>query len=253
MPRFFVAPEAVSEEYITVTEGDYNHIRNVLRMHIGESLTVCDGAGTDYRCEVNDYENGVCRLRILAREDSAVELPVAITLYQGLPKKDKMELIVQKAVELGAARIVPVVCKRTIVKIEDQKREERKTERLRAIAESAAKQSGRGIVPEVSSPVSFKEAIKAAATECKVILLPYENALGMKETREALAAAVSSGSVGIFIGPEGGFERSEVELANEAGARIISLGRRILRTETAGLTALSALMLLTEEASEDNR
>ena len=117
MPRFFVAPEAVSEEYITVTEGDYNHIRNVLRMHIGESLTVCDGEGTDYRCEVNDYENGVCRLRILAREDSAVELPVAITLYQGLPKKDKMELIVQKAVELGAARIVPVVCKRTIVPV----------------------------------------------------------------------------------------------------------------------------------------
>ena len=252
MPRFFVDPEAVSEEYITVTEGDYNHIRNVLRMHVGESLTVCDGEGTDYRCEVNDYENGVCRLRILSREESAVELPLAITLYQGLPKKDKMELIVQKAVELGAARIVPVVCKRTIVKIEDPKREERKTERLRAIAESAAKQSGRGIVPEVSNPVSFKEAIKGAATECEVILLPYENALGMKETREAFAAAVSSGSVGIFIGPEGGFERSEVELASEAGARIISLGRRILRTETAGLTALSALMLLAEEASEDN-
>ena len=251
MPRFFVDPDAVSSEEITVTESDYNHIRNVLRMRVGDTLTVCDGQGTDYVCEVAEFDASRCRLRILSREDSAVELSLAITLYQGLPKKDKMELIVQKAVELGAVRIVPVLCKRTVVKIEDKKREERKTERLNAISESAAKQSGRGIVPEVSEPMTFKEAVKDAGEHCKTLLLPYENALGMKETKEALAAAVSSGSVAVFIGPEGGFEREEVAFAQEAGARIISLGRRILRTETAGLTVLSALMLASEEASEE--
>ncbi|MBO4788870.1 MAG: 16S rRNA (uracil(1498)-N(3))-methyltransferase [Lachnospiraceae bacterium] len=250
MPRFFVEPEAVSEEFITVTESDYNHIRNVLRMRVGDSLTVCDGEGTDYVCEVDAFDAGTCRLRILSRENSAVELPLAITLYQGLPKKDKMELIVQKAVELGAVRIVPVLCKRTVVKIEDKKREERKTERFNAISESAAKQSGRGIVPEVAAPMPFTQAVKNACATCKTVLLPYENALGMKATKEAFAEAIATGSVAVFIGPEGGFEREEVALAEQSGARIISLGRRILRTETAGLTVLSALMLASEEASE---
>ncbi|MBQ6661578.1 MAG: 16S rRNA (uracil(1498)-N(3))-methyltransferase [Lachnospiraceae bacterium] len=250
MPRFFIDPEAVSADRIIVEGGDYNHIRNVLRMHIGEELTVCDGQGTDYRCEVASYEDGECVLAIRERIPSTVELPVAITLYQGLPKKDKMELIVQKAVELGAVRIVPVMCTRTVVKLDDPKKEARRTERMQAIAEGAAKQSGRGMIPEVSAPMSFKEAIKEAS-EAGIVLVPYENALGMKETAEAFREAVGNGAISVFIGPEGGFERSEIDLAIAAGARVISLGRRILRTETAGLTVLSALMLLAEETAEN--
>ncbi len=250
MSRFFVDPEAVSGETIHIGESDYNHIRNVLRMRIGDPLTVCDGTGWDYQCEIAEFGQNGCVLKIVERTESTVELPVAITLYQGLPKKDKMELIVQKAVELGAARIVPVLCERTIVKIDEGKKESRKSERLRLIAEGAAKQSGRGIVPEVSSPMTFKNAIADAVETCEIILVPYENALGMKYSDQVLSEAVSKKSIGIFIGPEGGFARQEIALAEEKGAKIISLGHRILRTETAGLAVLSNLMFRVETAYE---
>lgn len=251
MPRFFVSPESVSGDTISVSEGDYNHIRNVLRMRVGDSLTVCDGQGWDYACAIEDFDNGVCHLHINERIPSAVELPVEITLYQGFPKKDKMELILQKSVELGAVRIVPVLCERTIVKLEDPKKEQRKTERFRAIAESAAKQCGRGILPEVTEPMRFAEAVGDAKARGCCILLPYENAIGMKATKEAFDEAMKVRRIAVFIGPEGGFARDEVELAEKAGARTISLGRRILRTETAGLAVLSALMLRAEEIMEN--
>ncbi|MBR6019523.1 MAG: 16S rRNA (uracil(1498)-N(3))-methyltransferase [Lachnospiraceae bacterium] len=252
MPRFFVDPDNVTEETVTVTGGDYNHIRNVLRMRIGERITVCDGEGTDYVCEVGRYEEQSCVLNILERQDSAVELPVEITLYQGFPKKDKMELIIQKAVELGAVRIVPVMCERTIVKLEDPKKEARKVERMNAIAESAAKQSGRGMLPEVTMPVKFAQAVADAVKRGEKILVPYENATGMKATKEAFSEALSGGKIAVFIGPEGGFERSEIELAENRGALVISLGRRILRTETAGIAVLSALMLASELRNEES-
>ena len=250
MPRFFVSPESVNGDTITVTEGDYNHIRNVLRMHIGESITVCDGQGADYRCEIAEYADGLCLLAIKERIPSTVELPIEITLYQGLPKKDKMELIIQKAVELSAARIMPVLCERTIVKLEDPKKEQRKMERLRAISESAAKQSGRGILPEIADPKKFADAIKDAKDRGCVILVPYENALGMKATAEAFSEGMKAEKIAVFIGPEGGFSREEIAVAEQNGAHIISLGRRILRTETAGIAVLSALMLMAEENSE---
>ncbi|MBO4627670.1 MAG: 16S rRNA (uracil(1498)-N(3))-methyltransferase [Lachnospiraceae bacterium] len=250
MPRFFVDPEAVGKSTITVTEGDYNHIRNVLRMRIGEPITVCDGQGTEYACTVESYGERECVLKIEERIASAVELPVAITLCQGLPKKDKMELIIQKAVELGVTCVVPVMCERTIVKLEDPKKEARKVERFGAIAEAAAKQSGRGIVPEVTHPVSWKQAVNDAVGRGDVILVPYENALGMRATVDAFAEAIKASGVSIFIGPEGGLTRDEVAYAESTGAKIISLGRRILRTETAGIAVLSALMLKIEEASE---
>ncbi|MBR5712476.1 MAG: 16S rRNA (uracil(1498)-N(3))-methyltransferase [Lachnospiraceae bacterium] len=250
MPRFFVDPEAVSGERIIVTEGDCNHIRNVLRMRVGDRLTVCDGQGTDYNCEIASFSDTDCVLTIVERTDSRVELPIRITLYQGLPKRDKLEFIVQKAVELGAVRIVPTVCERTIGRLDDAKREQRKTERLRAIAESAAKQSGRGILPEIFAPMTYAAAIREAKESGACVLLPYENAIGMKPTKEAIDEAVAKGDIAVFIGPEGGFSRAEVAAAEEAGARIISLGRRILRTETAGLTVLSALMLEAEIRGE---
>jgi len=253
MPRFFVTPEAVEEEFITVTESDYNHIRNVLRMRVGQSLTVCDGQGVDYRCVIESYAAKECLLRIVERIPSAVELPVALTLCQGLPKKDKMEWIVQKSVELGVVRIVPVLCERTIVKLEDPRREARKTERYAAIAHSAAKQCGRGILPEVTAPRSWKQAVDEALARGDRILVPYENATGMKGTAEALGEAVTSRGVTVLIGPEGGLTREEVAYAQSVGARVISLGRRILRTETAGLTVLSALMLGIEELAESEK
>ncbi|MBP5410627.1 MAG: 16S rRNA (uracil(1498)-N(3))-methyltransferase [Lachnospiraceae bacterium] len=250
MPRFFVDPDSVHGDEIIVTAGDYNHIRNVLRMHIGEPITVCDGQGSDYDCVIDSYGDGECVLAIREKKDSTVELPVEITLYQGLPKKDKMELIIQKAVELGAVRIMPVLCERTIVKLEDPKKEQRKMERFRAIAESAAKQSGRGILPEIADPRSFKDAVRDAKERGCVVLVPYENAMGMKATREAVEEGLSAGKIAVFIGPEGGFAREEIALAEAEGARIISLGRRILRTETAGLAVLSLLMLQAEEQNE---
>ena len=250
MPRFFVDPGAVGSDTITVTEGDYNHIRNVLRMRIGEAITVCDGQGTEYACTVDSYGERECILRISERIPSTVELPVAITLCQGLPKKDKMELIIQKAVELGVVRVVPVMCERTIVKLEDPKKEARKVERFGAIAEAAAKQSGRGIVPEVTHPITWKQAVNDANARGDILLVPYENALGMRATTDAFADAIKASGVSIFIGPEGGLTREEVSYAEQSGAKIISLGRRILRTETAGITVLSALMLRIEEANE---
>lgn len=246
MPRFFVSPESISGDTITVTEGDYNHIRNVLRMRVGESITVCDGQGSEYNCEVAGYSDGECLLAVKERIPSTVELPIEITLYQGLPKKDKMELIIQKAVELGAARIMPVLCERTIVKLEDPKKEQRKMERLRAISESAAKQSGRGILPEIADPKKFADAIADAKERGCVILVPYENADGMQATKDAFDKAMKAGKIAVFIGPEGGFAREEIAIAEANGASIISLGRRILRTETAGITVLSALMLQAE-------
>ena len=231
-----------------MTEGDYNHIRNVLRMHIGESITVCDGQGADYRCEIAEYSDGQCLLAVKERIPSAVELPVEITLYQGLPKKDKMELIIEKAVELGAARIVPVACARSVVHWDDPAREEKKVKRFQAIAEAASKQSGRGVIPEVSKVLSFSDAMKEACGKCDTILFPYENAEGMNTLKKCVSELKPGSKIAVFIGPEGGFDPDEVDTAEQAGAQIVSLGRRILRTETAGLTMLSYLMIEAEMA-----
>ena len=168
-----------------------------------------------------------------------------IYLFQGLPKADKMELIVQKAVELGAYSVVPVSTRRCVVKL-DNKKAEKKVSRWQQIAESAAKQSKRMLVPEVHSVMTFKEAL-AYAKELDVLLIPYELAKGMKETKELIQAIEPGKSIGVFIGPEGGFEEQEVADAMEAGAKPITLGHRILRTETAGLAVLSVLMFQLED------
>ncbi len=245
MSRFFVESNRIGENEIVIDSGDYNHIKNVLRTRIGESVTVCDGQGMEYDCVVEEYLEDYAKLRICARHSSDTELPIRIRLFQGMPKKDKMELIVQKAIELGAFSVVPVMCERTVVKLEDKKKETKKIERLQAIAESAAKQCGRGFIPQVEAPISFKEAIVLAASQ-GLVILPYENALGMKETKHWISESTNYKNVSIFIGPEGGFSREEVAFAEKNGAKIISLGRRILRTETAGLCLLSMLMLETE-------
>ena len=245
MHRFFAEPGQIGEKEIIITGADVNHIRNVLRMRADEEVLIADGQGAEYRCKLTDLGENEVRAQILWKLDGNAELASAVTLFQGLPKSDKMDLIVQKCVELGVDRIVPVSTKRAVVKL-DAKKEQTRLKRWNTISESAAKQSGRGVIPEVSGVMSFEKALEDAK-KLDVLLIPYERAEHMAETRRVMGEIRPGQSVGIFIGPEGGFEESEVEEAVAAGARAITLGRRILRTETAGLAVMAMLGYLLEE------
>ena len=225
MQHFFVSPQQVKEEKIYVEGSDVNHIKNVLRMKLGEKLTVNDGEGWQYLCEVESYESDMAVLHIVEKSKAETELSSRIYLFQGLPKQDKMELIVQKAVELGAYQVIPVSTKRAVVKL-DAKKAGKKVERWQQIAVSAAKQAGRGIVPTVGEVCTYAQALKMAE-ELDVVLIPYELAEGIEETKKIIAGIRPGQSVGVFIGPEGGFEEEEVKLAMEAGAKPVTLGRRI--------------------------
>lgn len=240
MQNFFVESSQIRDNKIFMEGKDVNHIKNVLRMRPGEDIRVTDGKGGLYLCCIEKYENGGAFLDIIKVISADTELPSRITLFQGLPKGDKMEWIVQKAVELGASSIIPFEAKRSVAKLDEKKAEKKKT-RWQAIARGAAEQSGRGIIPEVGRVMSFSDALKAAET-LDVVLIPYELEEGMAETARVINAIRPGQSIGVFIGPEGGFEAEEIARARDAGAVPITLGKRILRTETAGLTALSVLM-----------
>lgn len=240
MQHFFVPPSQVGEGGIRVEGPDVNHMKNVLRMRPGEELMVSDGDNRKYRCAVERYEEGSAYLKILEEEMADTELPSKIYLFQGLPKQEKMEWIVQKSVELGVCQVVPVMVRRCVVKL-DEKKAQKKVSRWQQIAESAAKQAGRDYIPKVEQVLPYQEALKMA-DGLDVLLIPYELERDVEGSKEIIQAIRPGQSVGIFIGPEGGFEKEEVEAAIAAGATPISLGRRILRTETAGLTALSLLM-----------
>ena len=240
MFHFFVQPENITPETITVTGGDVNHIKNVLRMKTGEKFIANDGNGGSYCCAITEISDDRIIADVLEGQLSSTELPVRLVLFQGLPKADKMELIIQKSVELGVSEIVPVEMARCVVKL-DEKKKKAKTTRWQAISESAAKQSGRTVVPEVHDTVSYKTALELAKN-FDVILVPYECADSMTKLKEKLEQIQSGMSVGIFIGPEGGFEKDEIEKAISAGGEIVSLGKRILRTETASIAALSICM-----------
>lgn len=245
MHQFFVTPMQVKEDRIYIEGQDVNHIKNVLRMKTGEQLKISDGNNKRYLCEVETMTAQEVCVRIIEEQQVNTELPSKIYLFQGLPKGDKMELIVQKAVELGVYEVIPVATKRAVVKL-DEKKAAKKVERWNGIAESGAKQSGRNVIPSVTKVMSYKEAL-AYAKELDVILIPYELAEGIAETKQVIEGIKKGASIGVFIGPEGGFETAEVEQAIESGAKAITLGRRILRTETAGLTTLSILMYHLEE------
>lgn len=246
MYRFFVEPAQVGEKEIIITGSDVNHIKNVLRMKPEETILISSGENLEYTCYIRELKEEEIIAHIMYVQESGYELPSRLYLFQGLPKSDKMELIIQKAVELGVHEIIPVASKRAVVKL-DEKKEEKKRTRWQAISESAAKQSKRMYVPEVKKVMSFSQAVEYAG-QLDVVLVPYELAKGMGETREIIGKIKKGQSVGIFIGPEGGFEEAEVELAVEkANAKAITLGKRILRTETAGLTVLSILMFTLEE------
>lgn len=240
MYNFFVDGDSRREDCFLITGADYNHIKNVLRMKPGDTFLVSSN-GTSCLCELESAEDETVVARIVEEDYQNTELPVKIYLFQGLPKSDKMELIIQKSVELGVAGIIPVEMKRCVMKLEEKKKKTRR-DRWQAIAESAAKQSKRNIIPEVFEVMSYKQAVERAG-EMDVFLLPYENERGMEATREALSRIRGGMSVGILIGPEGGFDPKEVAQAQEAGAASISLGSRILRTETAAITSVGMCML----------
>ena len=245
MQRFFVTPDQVGEDKIRIQGSDVNHMKNVLRMRPGEEVMVSDGNNRQYRCRVEDYPDGEAVLAILEAGLVDTELPSRTYLFQGLPKQEKMELIVQKAVELGVCQVIPVQTRRCVVKL-DAKKAAKKVQRWQQIAESAAKQAGRGYIPAVSEVMTFQEAL-AFSEALDIRLIPYELADGMEGTRKILDGIRPGQSVGIFIGPEGGFEKEEVSRAVEAGAMPITLGKRILRTETAGIAVLSILMYRLEK------
>lgn len=247
MYRFFVKQEQIDmkEKKIHITGSDVNHIKNVLRMRQGETILISAGDNLEYTCLVSEMEAEEVIADISYVQEVGMELPSKIYLFQGLPKSDKMELIIQKAVELGVAEIVPMATKRAVVKL-DAKKAAKKVQRWNEIAKSAAKQSKRGLIPEVKPVMSFKEAVEYGKS-MDMLLIPYEDAKGIAHSREVVETVKDKKSLGIYIGPEGGFPEEEVSLAIKAGAEPVTLGHRILRTETAGMTLLSILMFMLEE------
>ena len=246
MYQFFVSPGQINDHVVTITGGDVNHIKNVLRMKPGEEIAVSNGIDNrEYRCAIEELSEDEIRCRLLFVKEDGLELPAKVYLFQGLPKADKMELIIQKAVELGVYEVIPVATKRAVVKLEPKKAASKIT-RWNAIAEAAAKQSKRRIIPKVTDCMSFKQAVEYAAS-LDVKLIPYELSEGMAETKHLIEGIKAGQSVAVFIGPEGGFAEEEIALAKEAGITPITLGRRILRTETAGFTVLAWLMYQLEE------
>lgn len=246
MYNFFVEPSQISENEVVIVGKDVNHIKNVLRMRPGEELSVSNGVDNrEYRCGIEEIleDRILCRLRFI--KEDGMELPSKVYLFQGLPKADKMELIIQKAVELGVYEIIPVSTKRAVVKL-DEKKAKTKAARWQTIAEAAAKQSKRRVIPEVKNVMTMKQAVDYAKA-MDVKLIPYELAEGMEATKKRIASLQAGQTIAVFIGPEGGFEESEIEAAVGAGICPITMGKRILRTETAGITILAWIMYQLED------
>lgn len=249
MFNFFADENNKQNSHYIIDGADYNHIKNVLRMDVGDTCLISCGGKSDL-CRIDAVLGDSISFEIIEEDYMDTELPVKIYLFQGLPKVDKMEYIIQKTVELGVYGIVPVQMSHCVVKLDEKKAKSKQT-RWQAICESAAKQSKRNIVPEIFDVCNFSRALRFAET-LDLILVPYENKDGMSSTIEALEKLKDVKTVGIFIGPEGGFDKSEIEKALESEAKIISLGKRILRTETAAITAVGMCMLKLE-MSEGNK
>lgn len=239
MPRFFT--QDITEAGGCITGEDAKHIAKVLRMKVGDELTVCDTKGRDYDCMIEEIGAGEVRLKVLSVAPSQSEPDVQVHLYQAMPKADKMETIIQKAVELGAASITPVMTRRCVSR-PDAKSMDKKLVRYNRIALEAAKQCGRGVVPPVLPLLELPQALEQMQrTGCPILF--YENATA--PAKQVIAKARESGKepeIAVLIGAEGGFDEDEVALAREHGCHILSLGKRILRCETAPLAALTILM-----------
>ena len=243
MFNFFVEDNSREGNCYYIEGHDFNHIKNVLRMHVGDTILVSE-KGMSHLCEIRSLEGDTCVAEITEENFQNTDLPVEIHLFQALPKGDKMEFIIQKTVELGVDKIYPVEMKRCVVKLDDKKKKSKIT-RWQSISESAAKQSKRCKIPEIGDVLSFKQAMEKAK-EMDLFLVPFESKRGMPDTKEALAEIKSGMKIGIIIGPEGGFEDKEVEDAAAVGGKTVSLGSRILRTETAAMTSVGMVMLHVE-------
>lgn len=242
MYNFFIKNENLSENTIKLDGKDFFHAKNVLRMKEKDTFLVSID-NKNYLCEIKEIFSDYLIAEVKEKDFFDTSLNIEIYLFQGLPKSDKLELIIQKAVELGVKEIIPVQMERCVAKIESNK-VKAKTERYQAIAESAAKQCKRAFIPVVSTPLSLNQAIEKAK-DLDLFLIPYENEQGIKSTINALAKIKKGFKVGVLIGPEGGFSDNEIKFAKTVG-ETISLGKRILRTETASITTLSMLMLHAE-------
>lgn len=239
MPKFFVNPESISENRIVITGSDAKHIGAVLRMKKNEKLIVCNGQNIDYDCIIKDISKEAVELEVIERQRNSIEPKIKVRLYQSLPKSDKMDFIVQKCVELGVDEIVPMITDYTVSKVDDLKRFEKKLERWNKISESASKQCMRGKIPSVLNIVSFSEAVKSIFDLDRAII-PYE-----KESSKSLRSSISGfdgKSIAVFIGPEGGFSDCEIQMAVDNKIEPVTLGNRILRTETAGMVVLANIM-----------
>jgi 16S rRNA (uracil1498-N3)-methyltransferase len=239
MPRFFVKSQEIENEKIMISGEDFNHIKNVLRLRQGDSLVISDGNCTDYAVVIDSYSCNYLVARIVDRYKNSNESEIDITLFQGVPKSDKMDMIIQKSVELGVKRIVPVFTERTVVKMNSEKDIRNKITRWQRIAIEASKQCNRGIMPTVEVPIAFYDSV-TKLKQSDLNLIPYEKEEGNK--LKPVLKGNGAKTISVMIGPEGGFSNNEVELAVENGFLPVTLGPRILRTETAGLLALSIIM-----------
>ncbi len=237
MQKLFI--DYTPENEIVLDGEQARHIAKSLRMKSGDMLTVTDGNGSDFGCMIKEITKDTVTLKVCYQQACESEPSCAVTLYQGVPKSDKLEDIIQKCTELGITRIAPVLTKRSVSR-PDEKSAIKKNARYKKIALEAAQQSGRGIVPEISPQLTLKQAIAEDKSELKLVF--YEG--GGEPLRSVINKAVRS--VSIYIGPEGGFEKDEVESVCENGGITVTLGKRILRTQTAPVAALTAIMLLTD-------
>ncbi len=245
MPRFFVRKDQIADGFVTLTGDDAHHVSRSLRMAVGERITVCDMQKFEYECELTEFLPDCVRARVLQTSHSDTEPPYRAMLFQALPKGDKLDSVIQKAVECGVSEITTFESERCIARAKDGA-EEKKVERRKRIAYEAAKQCGRGVIPDVHATLSFCEAI-AQASQADISLFCYEGdgteslASVLREKKQQIADGVAP-TVSIVIGSEGGFSRAEAAAAIAAGMRPIGLGKRILRTETAAAFVLACLV-----------
>ena len=242
MPKFFIKSEQIKDNSIDIIGSDVNHIKNVLRTKVGEEIELCNiETSQNYKCQIQEIEKEKIVCNIIEKINSQTEGDIKVTIFQGLPKADKMELIIQKSVELGAYDITPVEMGRCIVKL-NEKDKAKKIERWQKISEVAAKQCGRDTIPQVNEVLNIND-ICNNIDKYDVIIVAYEKEQSNTIKRE-LKRIKQEGleKIGIVIGPEGGFEEKEVEKLEQSGAKIITLGKRILRTETVALNVLSNII-----------
>ncbi|MBR5270555.1 MAG: 16S rRNA (uracil(1498)-N(3))-methyltransferase [Clostridia bacterium] len=240
MSKFFVSPENISQDKIVINNTDVSHITKVLRMNIGDKITVCDSMGYDYLAKISGIEQNSIICDILSKEKSNTEPNINVTIFQGLPKASKMDYIIQKTTELGISKIVPCALKRCVVKLDGKKAEAKKCERWQKISEEASKQSGRGIVPAVEMPMTLKEVLNTVK-DYDLFFVPYE-CEEQTTIKEVLTSLAEPKNIAFMIGPEGGFDTAEIEEIKKSGVKTVTLGKRILRTETAGEAVLAMIM-----------